>query len=142
MTSNELKHLSRGELLQLLLLQVEENERLKSELDRVTKQLNSKKLVCDNAGSIAQASLQLNRVFENADRAAQQYIHNIRKMSEQQEKIAREMEMDAQKKADAIIAGAEAYKKASIQQADDYWNEVRGKVRKLMQEQYAKERGV
>ena len=37
----------------------------------------------ENAGSLAEAALKLNDVFEAADRAAQQYLENVRRMAEE-----------------------------------------------------------
>ena len=40
-----------------------------------------------DAGSIAEAALALNSVFEDADKAAAQYLENIKRCSEQQQSI-------------------------------------------------------
>ncbi len=79
MTKRELKKLSRLELLELLLRQMEENEQLRSELEQARKQLNSRKIELENAGSIAQASLQISRIFEAAQMAADIYLENVRR---------------------------------------------------------------
>ena len=82
MTDKELRRLSRGELLEMLIAQTEENRQLKIRLERAETQLRDRRIAVEKAGSLAEAALQLNRVFEDADKAAQQYLENVRLMSE------------------------------------------------------------
>jgi len=86
MTERELRKLSRLDLLELLLRQMEENERLRTELEQAQKQLESRELMIENAGSIAQASLQISRVFEAAQMAADVYLENVRRMAKEASK--------------------------------------------------------
>lgn len=81
MTERELRKLSRLDLLELLVRQMEENERLRAELKQAREQLESRELMLENAGSIAQASLQISRVFEAAQMAADVYLENVRRMA-------------------------------------------------------------
>lgn len=77
MTDKQLRKLSRGDLLQLLLEQIKENERLREQVAELSRQLNERKIVLEKAGSIAEASLMLNGVFEAAQAAVDQYLENI-----------------------------------------------------------------
>lgn len=83
MTEKELRRLSRRELLEMLITRTMENERLIEELQQARKELSDRKLIQDRAGSMAEAALQLNGVFEAADRAAREYLGNIRRMVEE-----------------------------------------------------------
>lgn len=83
MTEKELRRLSRRELLEMLITRTIENERLTEELQQARKELSDRELIQDRAGSMAEAALQLNGVFEAADRAARQYLENIRRMAEE-----------------------------------------------------------
>ena len=78
MTEKELKRLSRGELLELLLVQTRETERLQQEVDMLREQLEDRKLRVNRAGSIAKAALEVNGVMEAAQAAANQYLENIK----------------------------------------------------------------
>ena len=80
MTEKELRRLSRRELLEMLITR---NERLTEELQQARKELSDRKLIQERAGSMAEAALQLNGVFEAADRAAKQYLETIRRMAEE-----------------------------------------------------------
>lgn len=78
MTDKELKHLSRAELLEMLLAQMEENEKLKRRLQDAEADLDNRRITISEAGTMAEAALRLNGVFEAADLAAKQYLENIR----------------------------------------------------------------
>lgn len=83
MTEKELRRLSRRELLEMLITRTIENERLTEELQQARKELSDRELIQERAGSMAEAALQLNGVFEAADRAAREYLKNIRRMAEE-----------------------------------------------------------
>lgn len=135
MTERELKKLSRADLLELLLEERRENERLYEELKNANKKLADRTIELEKSGSIAEAALQLNGVFAAADAAAAQYLENIKKISDEEDTICRYMEEEARRKADAICAEAEAYSQKIRSQADQYQNEVMEKVEALLREQ-------
>lgn len=83
MTEKELRRLSRRELLEMLITRTMENERLTEELQQAQKELSDRRLIQEHAGSMAEAALQLNGVFEAADRAAREYLETIRRMAEE-----------------------------------------------------------
>ncbi len=85
MTSQELKRLSRADLLALLLEERRKNERLCTELKRVNEKLADKNLKIAEAGSLAEAAMRLNGVFEAAQAAADQYLENVRRMAQEQD---------------------------------------------------------
>lgn len=82
MTDKTVKRLSRRQLLELLLEERRENERLRSELKKTCQRLADRKIQLDRAGSIAEAALQFNEVFEAAQ-AADQYLENVRRLGEE-----------------------------------------------------------
>ena len=78
MTEKEMKRFSRAELLELLIDQMKENEELQKKLDEANKRLEDRKIIIENSGSIAEAALKLNGIFEAAEKAAAQYIENVK----------------------------------------------------------------
>lgn len=80
MTDKELRRLSRAELLEMLLEQTKRADSLEAELKQKNEELENKRIVIQNAGNLAEAALALNGVFEAAQRAADQYLYNIKKM--------------------------------------------------------------
>ncbi len=79
MTDKELKRLSRADLLEMLVIQSRENEELKAKLSAAEEKLKSREIAVKESGSIAEAALKLNGVFEAAQSAAEQYLENIKK---------------------------------------------------------------
>ncbi len=135
MTDKELKRMSRAELLQMLITQVEENQSLQTRLEAAETQLKDRSLAVSETGTMAEAALSLNGVFQAADAAAQQYLDNIRQMQERQELLYQEAEDEAKRNADAIVAEADAYSRKAHADADAYWEEVRARVDSLLREQ-------
>ena len=107
MTDKELKKKNRKELLELLLVQTQRADRLEAELAEANRKLADRTLAQSEAGSIAEAALRLNGVYESAESAVAQYVENIRQLSENQRGLAERMEAEARRKADAIVAEAE-----------------------------------
>ena len=83
MTDKEVRKLSRAELLEMLIDQSAELEACKKKLAAAEADLEDQKIAIDKAGSIAEASLLLNGVFEAAQAAAQQYLENVCRMKEE-----------------------------------------------------------
>ena len=77
MADRELKHLSRRELLEMLIAQGRENERLQAEITQLEEQLHEREIHLAQSGNIAEAALRLNGIFEAAQRAAEQYLENV-----------------------------------------------------------------
>lgn len=85
MINKELKKLNRKDLLQILIFKEREIEQLKDELKLANEKLESREIKIRNSGSIAEAALKINHIFENAEAAAQQYIESIKKMEQIEE---------------------------------------------------------
>lgn len=106
MTEKELRKLGRGDLLNLLLEQSRENQRLREQLQVAQDALADKTLCIEQAGSIAEASLQLNGVFQAAENACKQYIENVIRLSQNQQTIIARREKESQENAEKIINDA------------------------------------
>ena len=128
MNERDLKRLSRGDLLEMLVAQGEELEAIKAKLAETEEKLQKRELDITEAGSIADASLKLNGVFEAAQAASQQYLDNIKLLSERQQGICEKLEQESREKADALIAETtekcdEMLAKAKAE-SQAYWDEV------------------
>ncbi len=82
----ELKKLNRKELLEILLEQTKRINELETEVDNLNKKLESKKIIFKNAGSLADAALQLSGIFNVAQEAAKIYLNNIKDLKEKEER--------------------------------------------------------
>lgn len=74
MATRELKRLSRKQLLQLLIAQMEENRDLRRKLE-------NRQLIMENTGTLAEAALKLSEIFEAADAAAQIYLDSVERIA-------------------------------------------------------------
>ena len=106
MTDKELRRLSRKELLELLIEEEKEKEKLSKELEDARTQLSSRMITIENAGTLADAVFSLNGVCMAVDAAAQQYLENIKKRDEESRLQCEKMLKDAKKKAEEIISNA------------------------------------
>ena len=97
------RSLSRQELLELLIEECEKTEELERQLREINKELSSRDLKIKEAGSIAEAALSLNGVFEAAQAASVQYIESIKEMSARQDEINAKREEESKKRADMIL---------------------------------------
>ncbi len=59
-----------------------ENRALREKLDSAEEKLAAREIAVSQAGTLAEAALKLNGVFEAADAACRQYIENLRRLSE------------------------------------------------------------
>lgn len=103
MTEKELKRLSRADLLEMLIAQSEELREVKERLAAAETALASRVIEINTAGSIAEASLRLNGVFEAAQAACEQYTENIRLLSERSQLICRQMEKESRERAERLL---------------------------------------
>ena len=144
-SDRELRRLSRAELLEILIALMKEKEELQQQLKETEKRLADRTLDIQNAGSIAQAAIKVNGVFEAAQRAADQYLENVsdpsrrfsavgyedreysdRMISETRSRCAK-MERDTERKCDEMINAAEAEVRAR-------WNELHRKINTYLRE--------
>lgn len=103
---NELRKMNRAELLELLLIQAKEIDRLNTQLEQLQHQVSLREITLARAGSIAEAALQLNGIFEAAQAAADQYLENISVPVAQTEQRCSQMLEQAQQQCDDLLCNA------------------------------------
>lgn len=122
MTDREMRKLSRPQLLEMLLVQAKEVSRLREELQQAQTKLDCRQIQIEESGSIAEAALKLNSVFETAQTAADQYLQNIRTLQENTRKRCEELESETRRRCEEMTHTAEA-------EAAAYWDAIREKIR-------------
>ena len=80
MTDKQLKKLNRSELLELMLEQSREIDRLQEELEETRAALTERNLKIDSCGSIAEAAAEVNYLFQSAQKAADMYLLNVQRI--------------------------------------------------------------
>jgi len=78
MNEKKLKKIGKKELLEILLSQAKRIQELEIELENTKKELESKKIIIEESGTIAEAALKLNNIFAVAQEAADQYLLNVK----------------------------------------------------------------
>ena len=78
MADRELKKLSRAELIDIIYALKEREEDLSAQVAALEERLAQREIQISRAGSIAEAALAINRVFEQAQAAAEDYLISVR----------------------------------------------------------------
>jgi hypothetical protein len=107
MTDNEIRHLGKTELLSILRDQEAELEQLRTQIARLQSQQKARIIQMEECGSIAEASLQINQVFQVAQASADQYLASIRQKKADAEKAANRVETEANERSEAQIRATE-----------------------------------
>ena len=128
MTNNELKRLSRKELLEMLIEQSKEIERLNVALKASEEKLKSKEITIENSGTVIEAAFALNGVLDSVKAASEQYLENIRKYCYDKQKDYDQVISEAKEKAEKIIAEAEMEKERKMREANNYVKRVSSKL--------------
>ena len=82
MTKQQLRKLGRRDLIALLLDVSKENDLLRKQLADANRRLTNRDIKLKHSGSIAEAALRLNGIFEAAQAAADQYLDSVKNHAE------------------------------------------------------------
>lgn len=144
MTGKGLKRLNRKELLEMLVEQGREVERLQRELDEAQQKLSDREIRIQKAGTLAEAAFSLNGVYEAVEAAAKQYLDILESRSRSQqdevEQILADARMEAssiraeaQREANEIIDEAQTEQKRRMDEADAYAKNVVSRIRTVLE---------
>ena len=79
MAEKELRKMNRTELIEIIYALQQNEKTLRRENEDLQEQLEDRTIHMEKAGSIAEAALGLNHIFEDAERAAKQYLYSVKK---------------------------------------------------------------
>lgn len=85
MNKQDLRRLSRQDLLEMLLDLTRENEQLRKTVRHLEEALQDRTITALESGSLAEAALRLNEVFQAAQKASDQYVFNMQQRCQQME---------------------------------------------------------
>ena len=97
MTDKEFKRLSRAQLIDIIY-------QLQLKVDSLEKALEDKRLRMNKAGNIAEAALEINDCFNSAQKAADQYVREIKTIRAEAEVWRKKIISDAKEEAAEICA--------------------------------------
>ncbi len=104
MADKELRRMNRTELIEIIYALQQNENNLRTENEELKEQLDDKAIRIERAGSIAEAALSLNHIFEDAQSAAEQYSYSLQSAYGQADEIV----AAARAEADQIITQAQA----------------------------------
>lgn len=131
-TDKDMKRLSRAELIEIIYELQKQHEQDNELLVQAKDALDKKRLEIENAGSIAEAALKINGIFESAQKAAEQYLLSIEETAkERDEKIA-----EAEKKSTEIVNAAEEKSAEIVKEAEDKATEIIAEAESKAREQW------
>ena len=111
---NDSMNLSKNEMIMVMHDQEQEIERLKAKVAELQGTIDNYEIKISETGTLAEASAQINNLFEAAQATVETYIANIKKREEKSEQIL----ADVQKQADEIISEAETVAQKRLAAAD------------------------
>ena len=137
MVGNELKKLSRRELVDIIYQMKKNEQQLQEEIEDLKKSLDEKRIRLSVAGSIAEAAEDITRIFSAAQLTADLYLNEISCMKAETEKECEKMIEEAKKKVLEILSEGE--KKAIItkvwdEEENEELKQLRSEVQKLQEE--------
>lgn len=111
---NDSMNLSKNEMMMVMHDQEQEIERLKAKVAELQGTIDNYEIKISETGTLAEASAQINNLFEAAQATVETYIGNMRKREEKSEQIL----ADVQKQAEGIISDAEDVAQKRLAAAD------------------------
>ena len=97
MTDKELKRLGRAELIDIIYELQKQSDEKDAQMEKMQTVIDERTLRISKAGSIAEAAISVNGVFEAAQAAADQYLASIREAEAEQASKQEEAERQQQK---------------------------------------------
>ena len=136
MFGKELKRLNRRELVEII-YQLKKNEQEKqAQIDALEEALQEKRICVSVAGSIAEAAVDITKVFSVAQTTADLYLHEIACRKEETEQECARLLREAREKAEALLAdGQKRCNELEARYQRDYekWQQLQSEMQKLEQ---------
>lgn len=138
MDEKDLRKLNRAELLEMLIDAYKEVDALKAELAEKDEKLQQRELIMENAGSLAEASLQLNGVFTAAQAAVDQYVSAVKSRWETIDAACQARERETAEKSRRILEEAEKHavemEEEARHRSQTYWDAIYAKLEEKINE--------
>ena len=115
MTDKEFKKLKRSDLISIIYEYQKKQDELMAEIDSIRTELDETRIKLSKAGSIAEAVVGLDRLFETAQQTADDYLAQVKAMLDDAEKKAADIIAEAEKKAADILENAHGTTDENIQ---------------------------
>lgn len=141
MAEKELKKMNRTELIEIIYALQQREEALKEENAVLQEKLDDRIVKIENSGSIAEAVIVLNNIFQNAQDTADQYVESVRSAQAAAKEDTERIISEAQMKADRIVADAEMRQRSIVEQTEreikEKWDVFDNKVDEILSAHFA-----
>lgn len=118
MTEKDLRRMGRGDLIDIICQYQQRERELMDENAELRSCLEERSTKIANAGSIAEAALSLNAVFEAAQAAADQYLAEVRTTTSDVEALRNQLIKEAQQQAADLLRRAKKKCDAMLHQTE------------------------
>ena len=108
MTDKELRKLRRDDLLQILINQQRQIDELNAQLQAEREALANRNIAIQESGTLAEALLKMNGVYEAAQSAADEYLRQMRDRADALVADAEKRSAEAARAADGVLSQAKA----------------------------------
>lgn len=132
MTEVELKRMSRGNLIEIIYQYQSREQKYAQKIEELTKQVEDRRIKLEKTGSIAEAAMSLNHVFETAQAAADQYLAEIHEMNIHKEAEVQKILSEARAEAEAIRQKAQNEYDATLEKAKAECDAMYNKITELL----------
>lgn len=126
MTDKEFKRLRRDELIDIIYALQQSEKALQEENESLRRRLSEREIKINNSGSIAEAALALNGVFEAAQSAADQYLEQVRQNNDK-------YQAEVRAQAAAILEQAQTECDEMRRQAEADCERIRAKADEILE---------
>ncbi|MCD8325660.1 MAG: hypothetical protein LUC90_02930, partial [Lachnospiraceae bacterium] len=137
MADKDLRRMNHGGLIEIIYALQNDENTLRKEIDDLRRQRDDKLIRLNQAGSIAEAALSLNHIFEDAQNASRQYLDSIAALNARGEEQANEIVEKARQQAEEVKKEAQEQARITGEEAENKHEEAR-KVLVNAQEQAKK----
>ena len=136
MKEKEFKRLGRGELVEIIYELQQREHQLKEEIKELKSQLENRRIKIEDAGSIAEAALELSDVFLAAQNAADLYLEEVLNKKADMDEYSEKIISEAQQQADILTETAKQNCTIMLQQTEkeikSQWSSFTKKVDEVM----------
>ncbi|MCD7739022.1 MAG: hypothetical protein LUH58_08315 [Lachnospiraceae bacterium] len=151
MADRELRKMSRAELIEIIYALQQNEKTLRAEKENLQVRLEDRLVRMESAGSIAEAALSLNHIFEDAQKAAEQYLASVKEncgktLDSVNTAETKEMISAAQTQAEEMISNAQTQSEGILSSAQTQSQEIlfsaRAQAEKIISEAEAQSREI
>lgn len=118
MTDKELRRLRRDDLLQILINQQRQIDELNESLKKAQAAVEERRIAIEESGSVAEAALKLNGVFEAAQAAADQYAQQMREDTDAMRAQIEKDAADSKRTAEEVVRAARSEADRILREAE------------------------